>query len=181
VPHVFPLPFALSGTSICALAYRELWRAVIFYVCTPQPQLQLARPPFKHQRDTATFSKHLRNSSLSFPTYSLRNTTTKLSTHRKTSPLHDRSEGMSTPIATALPSVLLDESKFLAVANPYPPSADLEFHEDRLTLGLWLVCCAGRGVLRAIFYKPSVSAFSYLTSALPNTRIPQSLRISLSR
>ena len=79
---------------------------------------------------------------------------------------------MPTLTATALPSVQdPDPSKFLAVVNPYPPNADLEFHEDQLMLGLWLVCCAGRDVLRAIFYKPSVSASSSLTNVLPNPRI----------
>ncbi|KAH9174360.1 hypothetical protein EDB89DRAFT_566929 [Lactarius sanguifluus] len=54
---------------------------------------------------------------------------------------------------TSLPPA--DGSKYLIVACPYPPNADLELHADQRALVLWLACCAGKDVLLAMFYRSS--------------------------
>ncbi|KAF8262693.1 hypothetical protein EI94DRAFT_1515222, partial [Lactarius quietus] len=51
----------------------------------------------------------------------------------------------------------LDQSKYLAIVYPYPLNANLDLHVDQCAMALWLACCAGKEVLRTIFYKPSVS------------------------
>ena len=81
----------------------------------------------------------------------------------------------------------VDESKYLAVMRPYPLHANLELHADRRTLALWLACCAGKDVLLAMFYKPSVSpsraSFSYLTNTQPthSTKSPEMVVIKVDR
>ena len=106
----------------------------------------------------------------------------KSSTRRGTSPLHEKphqSEKDPTQTQKSLPSV--DESKYLAVVNPYPLNANLELYEDQRALVLWLACCAGKEVSRAMFYSPSVSSSKHffvlpLISPTTNPPIPQSSR-----
>ena len=92
----------------------------------------------------------------------------KSSTRRRTSPRHSkphRSEKMPTRIQTPPPSV--GKSRYLAVVNPYPLNANLELDADRRALALWLACCAGKNVLRAMFYRPSVSPSKPLFYFIP--------------
>ena len=50
-----------------------------------------------------------------------------------------------------------DDSKYLTIVHPYPLNADLRLPADRRTLALWLACCTGKDVLRAMYHKPTVS------------------------
>jgi hypothetical protein len=84
-----------------------------------------------------------------------------------------RPESMSTRIWT--PPPYADESKYLAIVNPYPPKANLDSYPDQRTLALWLASCASKEVLRSLFYRLSVSSF-FLISPTPNPRIPQSFQ-----
>ena len=54
----------------------------------------------------------------------------------------------------------MDDSKYLIVVHPYPLNANLELDADQRELALWLACCAGKDVIRAIFHKPFVSLSS---------------------
>ena len=115
----------------------------------------------------------------------------KSSTRRGTSPLHEKphqSEKDPTQTQKSLPSV--DESKYLAVVNPYPLNANLELYEDQRALVLWLACCAGKEVLRAMFYSPSVSSSKHffcftphLTNNQPthSTKFPEMVIIEVNR
>ncbi len=131
-----------------------------------------------------------------YPNHSLSDSRTQKTTQRPSSPYiphcthppstpthrHDR---MPKRIPTPPPPV--DESKYLAVMRPYPLHANLELHADRRTLALWLACCAGKDVLLAMFYKPSVSlsraSFSYLTNTQPthSTKSPEMVVIKVDR
>ena len=61
------------------------------------------------------------------------------------------------PARTETSLLSVDESKYLAVVNPYPLNANFGHYPDQRALALWLACCAGKEVLRAMFYRPSVS------------------------
>ena len=61
------------------------------------------------------------------------------------------------PARTETSLLSVDESKYLAVVNPYPLNANFGRYPDQRALALWLACCAGKEVLRAMFYRPSVS------------------------
>ena len=78
-----------------------------------------------------------------------------------------------------------DESKYLAVIHPYPLNANLELDADQRALALWLACCAGKDVLRAMFYKPSVSPSStFFISPGPthaSTKSPEMVVIEVDR
>ena len=56
-----------------------------------------------------------------------------------------------------------DDSKYLTVVHPYPLNADLRQDADCRTLALWLACCTGKDVLRAMYHKPSVSLIGLIT------------------
>ena len=61
------------------------------------------------------------------------------------------------PTQISPPPLSVDQSKYLAIVKPYPLKANLNNYPDQRTLVLWLACCAGKEVLRALFYRPSVS------------------------
>jgi hypothetical protein len=99
------------------------------------------------------------------------------------SPASVRPESMPTWIWT--PPLYVDESKYLAIVNPYPPNANLDLYPNQRTLALWLASCAGQEVLRSLFYKPAVSSFnvfSYFTDAQPthSTKFPEMVVVEVN-
>ena len=58
-----------------------------------------------------------------------------------------------------------DDSKYV---HPYPLNANLRLPADRRTLALWLACCTGKDVLRAMFHKPTVSFIKFFDTTVPN-------------
>jgi hypothetical protein len=61
-----------------------------------------------------------------------------------------------------------DDSKYLTVVHPYPPNPNLRLPADRRTFALWLACCTGKDVLRAMYHKPTVSFIEFLDTTVPN-------------
>jgi hypothetical protein len=70
-----------------------------------------------------------------------------------------RPESKSTQIWTPPQPYYADESKYLAILDPYPPNANLDLYPDQRALVLWLASRAGKEVLRTLFHKSSVSSF----------------------
>ncbi|KAN0137849.1 hypothetical protein V8E53_004333 [Lactarius tabidus] len=66
-----------------------------------------------------------------------------------------RPESKSTQIWTPPQPYYADESKYLAILDPYPPNANLDLYPDQRALVLWLASRAGKEVLRTLFHKSS--------------------------